>query len=446
MTSPLNKISFEQQKQTIIRSITSIRQTMLDRIDGLSQGILGRAKSIVRQAVSAGQAFKQSIAGLVSRPRDILDPNQADLLQQVERFIDTAPPNLNFDDIPVDTALSAASNTLSQLTSRQLEEIDRIVQAVSQAYSQLFFDSDSGGQTPIDNTSQIASGMPDTNEGIPSEGSPEVLGILRNIQTTKQGNQTFKFEDHIQKLNELRGNTVGEDLSIYETMRGLMQSSDVYLESLDNSYTDPYSDLVGLLTIGHTIDTPALDPEDWFIYPNNENVLTYQGITDRVMMGPASIVPVTSKHNVKLEIQNEIQTAYNDLNRLMYYCLYRERYINKFPSGMADYPVPRTTSQANSLFGFKLPVDSVSFVNMGDYASLSFAKINSRPEQELLNLEVNEKLVPLIGYLNNLKSLNSIYEKPIYTVSIQGESILVDSRGNRFLLPASSADTTSMVS
>lgn len=431
-----DKINLESIKSSVQDQVTSAATGLAS--SALSQArafanaqlsaLLAPALSIITNVtglISSAVSFaKRAVSFVISKtagdPKNILDPAKDQLLSVLPALpsLPTTLPDLG----PISSQIG--SSVLTQINSLTPEAANQIINSLEKI-SKLIQQQANNPVTLVDNTSDISAGLPDLNEDIPTNNRG-----FANTKAIKGAMQAASPEQRISVFNNLVGTTPGEKISIREKLIALQQSSDVYRQGINSNYVKPVSDQVGLLTLGHTIDTPALDPEDWGDIINLNS-------GDRLVYRPPELYPTTSKNKIRPEIAALNQSFYQQVNQKMYYNLYRDRYNNR-SFVASDYNVARYTE--GSLYGFKIL--AVSNNNLGDYASIGFSKINNSPQQEINNLQINSELLSLVGYLNNLYNVNSIDEKPIYEISIQGTTILIDTRGNRFLLPASKPDET----
>ena len=423
-----DKINLESIKSSAMKqagevgsNMTSQLMSMVGRmaITALAP-VLGAISTITRLVGVVKGVVSEVITRTVGVKDQILDPDRGNILDVVPKIPGIVLPSFG----GLGSLGAVFTNIATQVTglgNSALTQINSLFDGIITNKP-----NDNEPLTPMDSTSDIIQGVPDTNESIITNNQ----GVL-NAKTIKQNLQTPSLETRIDAYNNLSGDTPADSIFIREKLKALAVSSDVYNEVLDSPYMSPVSDVVGLATLGHTIDTPALDPEDWA----PEVVLT-----DRLTHGPAQALPITSKYKVKIPLRNQIQAAYNKLNSKMYVNLYRDRY--SYITTPRDYPIARH----GTIDKYGLGVATVSHVNMGDYSSIGFAKKINTAAAELSNVvsAVKPEVLPLIDYLYNVNNLNSMTEKPVYQIIIQGTEILVDSRGSRLLLQASRPDDTAI--
>ena len=444
-----DKISVENIKSLSQQQITNASQSLYNSaIQQAKSYLTDRISAILSAGQAAAQAFLGGLSTFFSKARfavtsaifksvgdasNILDPARSQLstfassLPSLPSF-PTSLPNLGDFTSSIQSSVLLLLNNISPIGVTEvinlLTTIGDRIQGIRQ------------GVTLVDNTSDVAAGLPETNEDVLTNNRAFI-----NAKEIKKAESFALVEQRIEGYNKLVATTIGEKLYVRDKLIGLSQSSDVYQDGIDSIYTSPVSDNVCLLTLGHTIDTPSLDPEDWMGNEQTERIET-DNVQLVLQKGPANLYPVTSKYKVNQEVATFAQNAYEQINLQMYRNMYRDRYMSSAfgvnANTITDYGVSRYTSGRK----YGLKVLSVSHNNMGDYASLAFAKQHSTSEDELANSEVDPQLTPLIGYLNNINNLNVIEDKPVYETQIQDTSILIDSRGNRYILPASSPDDT----
>lgn len=289
---------------------------------------------------------------------------------------------------------------------------------------------------PIDYATDVILGIPISNENIQAN-SP----ILQNVQIIKQASEFSTVSLRVAKFNKMNAKTTSERLFVRHYLKALQASNDLYSTGINNLYTAPVSDQVALVTLGHTIDTPALDPEDWF----SNSAITGQGGSNPTYKGPAMILPTTSKHKLPAYLRHEVQTNYDSINKKMYLNLYRDRYWTNDPTQVFDYAITKYTildAITNLLAGLKK--ETTSHTNAGDYASINFAFNFNTQTDEIYYSGIPIELFPLIGYLYTVNNYDRITEKPLYKININSTEILVDSRGSKYTLPSTRVDNTAV--
>lgn len=443
MLSIRDKVSIESIKSTALDQARSVAQTvtstLVDSAKSYISNLLSPINDLIDQALSlinAGRELINKAKGVASKLttasvgdiKNVLDPARNSLFPfpSLPDSIPTDLPDLSSDILPI------FLNTLTQIKNFGAEAVLDIYKTFENLSVNLKLRQD--GQVALeDNFSDIFESMPGTNERLPAN-----ITSVENVNYLKQMAQEPSLEKKALYLSSLKGSTYGEIKFIRDKLRALKSSNEFYENIIDSPFSNDVSDLIALCTVGHTIDTPALDPEDW--WDNTENITNPDG---RLALGPAQILPTTSRYKTSISISTDAQQAYSKLNQLMYYNLYRDRYYNDdLNSGQyLDYGINRHGIESSSNYGFTKLV--VSHLNMGDYSSLGFAKINADEQQELLfGVGDNVELIPLIGYVQNVNNVNSITVKPAYKITINGVEVPVDSRGSRNVLPASKPDDT----
>lgn len=435
------KVRVERIKSGIMDSVSKANQSIYKSLLARTQLTLGgifntfitpikKAKGFITRVIGASQeAIGNAKAASVGTIDEILDPNRAEIFNTIPAIPRISqPPRLDANLMPLLVA------TLLQVRNFSFGVIEDMIKLFTNISNQATDDI----ITPVDNLTDTAMSMPLEASEVAYNGLPQGFQNAKNI---KQAFQESSIENVIEILKRLGGITAGEVKFLQEKLKALSESSDVYKQAIDTPYNTPVSDLVGLITLGHTIDTTALDPEDWGF----DSGLTYNPQDDRLIAGPAQIYPLTTKYKINPSIATGMQESYRQINNRMYLNMFRDRYYqNDVQAGQFfDYPVARYNESNVSLYGFpKIMV--TSHMNLGDYSSIGFAKKNNSIVTEFEQLQVKPELIPLIGYLFNLNNLNAIAEKPVYRVLVNEVEILIDSRGNRYLLPASQPDDSAV--
>lgn len=302
-----------------------------------------------------------------------------------------------------------------------------------------------------DYTPDILRGLPIGNLSITTTTKSKSLEITDKI---KKAEQVPTIQERNEIYDTLSGFYLSEKVFVREYLKALMASNKNASEFITNVYPRiNVSDNIGLPTIGHTIDTQALDPEDWFpvALPQSE---------DRQMNGPAKLFPETTKYKMNPVLEVEMQDAYTNLHRQMYYNLYRDRYYtrNSLDAQFSDYPITRYGNQEH--YGFK--VFTTSHINMGDGASVGFSKkfldpitevgdiYDSEPEDVKAIVRYNRAFGVFIGYSEEVQNSLKIESKTTYTTpmydyerDLQVE-VVIDNNGGRYLLPSVQQDDKSV--
>lgn len=428
-----DKISFESIKSSALKQVGEIGDTAATSFLSTAQQaistvivnpILNTISNIKRLIGAAKSEINSLISRIVGDKNQILDPDRDNILDVTSKIPDVLVPDIgNIGDMK--SILAGILTQASTLGSSAINQLNQMFTTIMD--NKVVNNSDEDEPlTPVDVVTDVVQGMPDLNESIVTNNQ----GVL-NAKILKQNFQLPDINTQINTYNKLEGTTVGETMFVRGKLKSLVTSGDLYQNSIDSKYIGDVSNVVGLVTLGHTIDTMSLDPEDWG---------ASDGSTDVLRAGPANLLPLVSKYKLKRNIIEQFESSYNQLNNKMYNNLYRDRRTSN--SEPQDYPIARHSDVDK----YGINMATVSHTNMGDYSSIGFAKKINTSEDELNSAKdvVGVELMPLIGYLYNVNNFNTITEKPIYKVNIQGTEILVDSRGSRFLLPASRPDDTAV--
>lgn len=315
----------------------------------------------------------------------------------------------------------------------------------------LYIKSEDGSRKFYDYGPDFIYGLPIGNFEIQN---PQNVKSIEIIEKIKKAEQLSSFEDRLAIYNDLQGDSLYEKQYIREYLTSLKASSSKYETSINNVLANiAVSDNICLETIGHTIDTMALDPEDWFSQ-------SFTGPSDRLLHGPASLIPVTSKYKINADIQAEAQAAYEQLHRMMYFNIYRDRYYvrNELDAQFSDYPVTRYGS--GNYYGYK--VFTTSHINMGDGASVGFSKVYNTSDERVSQIysgdSSNSKSLikydlsfyKSLGYSEAYKNVIKTPSKMSYTTTFfdiergVNVDIIIEKTGARLLLPSVNQDTTSV--
>lgn len=434
------KVTIENAKSAAIDQATKAGQAIYGAAVAAAEAFIARVLAPFNAIISLVQKGISLAKSAVNRANDTSAGGKENILDPARDKLLTVAGTLAGQVIgQVTQAVDAVLQGALARAEALLGPYASVIRNVYDKLGKIIADGQKSGTSavPMDNTSTIMQGAPLGNESIPTDNK----GIMNSI-TVNRSTQLPGLDQQIESINGMSASTVGEKIFVRNYLKSLKSSSDMYGLALDNVYTKDVSDQICLLTLGHTIDTPALDPEDWF---DNTTIGldtgALQGMSTSPYKGPANLWPETCKYKVRTFVQEQMQAAYEKVNRQMYLNMYRDRYYTNDVSSVYDYPIARyPTDDAGTEIFAGLKVQTTSHTNAGDYASYSFAKIYNTKQDEISNIGIPAELMQLIGYLFPINNFESITEKPLYTIDINKTSIVIDTRGSRHLLAASKPD------
>lgn len=261
--------------------------------------------------------------------------------------------------------------------------------------------------------------------------------------------------DQVNIFNALDSNRIGDIIYIRNYLRALKKSSNYWNQNITNTLTQDISDVICLLTLGHSKDTSSLDPEDWVDYTEQERLLDFpppyisysedgelSTTTLRLLEGGVELYPETSRYKVPTYLAHSMRRDYQALCKQHHRCLFRERFITRTlpdkhpdlstpeewarqPNGavdppFTDLPVVRIIADRSSdtqgnlygAYGFKINIEVDATSYTGDYPAITFSHYFStvieptfageeatmpEVEPEVTGIE-NAKLYLLVGY------------------------------------------------